>query len=188
MQDSDLNEEDELIGRLRHGSHQAFETLYHRYKVLLVSQAYKRLGCIDTAKEIVQEIFTQMWINRTNIPEVRNISAWMYVLVRNKVLKHIAHQKVVDNYAENFRQFTSNFSNYTEYQLREREMQQIIDSEMEKLPPKMKTVLLMSRNQGLTHKMISEKLGISEHTVKNHIKAALKLLRTRLGQILFIII
>lgn len=187
MQDNERHEDDELIDQIRSGNHQAFETLYHRYKVLLVSHAYQKLGSYDAAKDVVQDVFSQIWFKHADLPAVKNLSAWLYVLIRNKVFKYIAHQNVMDRYAESFRQFTQNVSHYTEYQVREREMQLLIDNEIEKLPPKMKNVLLMSRTQGLSHKEIAELLNISDNTVKNHITAALKILRTRLGMVLFVV-
>ncbi|UXD69397.1 RNA polymerase sigma-70 factor [Sphingobacterium faecium] len=188
MQDDQRHLDEELIDDIRSGNHKAFEILYHRYKILLVSHAYQKLGSYDGAKEIVQDVFSQIWFKHTELPSVKNLSAWLYVLVRNKVFKHIAHQHVVDRYAESFRHFTDNVSHYTEYQIREREMQQLIDAEIDKLPPKMKHVLLMSRSQGLSHREIAELMGISENTVKNHIKAALKILRKRLGMVLFVVL
>ncbi|MGB3065604.1 RNA polymerase sigma factor [Sphingobacterium thalpophilum] len=188
MQDKDRHVDKELIDQLRNGDHQAFETVYHRYKVLMVSHAYQKLGSYDMAKEIVQDVFSQIWGQHRDLPTINNLSAWLYVLVRNKVFKYMAHQKVVHRYAESFSRFTEYVSHYTEYQVREKEMQRMIDSEVDKLPPKMRQVLLMSRTEGLSHKEIAEMLGISENTVKNHVKAALKILRTRLGMCLMLML
>jgi RNA polymerase sigma-70 factor (ECF subfamily) len=97
------------------------------------------------------------------------------------VLNFIEHQQVEARYAASFQQHINEAHNITDIQLRERELQRIIDKEIAALPPKMREVFLLSRKEYLSHKEIAIRLNISEHTVKNHIKAALKTLRQSLG-------
>ena len=50
------------------------------------------------------------------------------------------------------------------------------------MPPKMREVYQLSRQEHLSHKEIAARLGISEETVKKHIQHALQLIKTSLGQ------
>jgi RNA polymerase sigma-70 factor (ECF subfamily) len=52
--------------------------------------------------------------------------------------------------------------------------------EINALPPKMREIFIMSRNQSLSYREISEQLDITEHTVKKQISNAIKLLRIKL--------
>ena len=187
MQNIDEMRDEEIVRLLRNGSHPVFEQIYHRYKGVLLGHAYKKLGVFEEAKEIVQAVFTKIWINHRSIPEVNNLAGWLFISVRNQILKHISHQQVVSKFEKSFSDFVRHESVIADHFIREKEMKLMIDREIEALPPKMKHVFLLSRNERLPNKAIAEQLNISENTVKNHLKAALKILRQRLGSVLFLI-
>jgi RNA polymerase sigma-70 factor (ECF subfamily) len=173
--------DEELLVSLQVGGHDAFTQIYHRYKNVLVIHAYKKLGNVDDAKEIVQDVFSSLWNNHASLPVVKNVSGYLYTLVRNRVLNFIEHKRVELRYSASFDSFKNEKHYELDLQLREKEMQAIINKEIDALPPRMREVFILSRKAHLTHKEIAEKLDISEHTVKNHIKGALKILRARLG-------
>ena len=63
----------------------------------------------------------------------------------------------------------------------------ILEREIQKLPPKMKEIFELSRKDKLSHKEIAKVLDdISEHTVATQMKRALKMLRLRLGLVVWI--
>lgn len=172
---------------LREGNHKAFEELYNRYKITLVEHAYKKLGIYEEAKEIVQDIFTQIWDRYTETPALNNVAGWLYVLVRNKVLKRIAHQDVIRRYENSFQGYLLQETRMPDLILREKEMKSLIDREIETLSPKMREVLVLSRYKNMSNKDIANSLNISENTVKNHLKAAIKALKKRLGASLILL-
>lgn len=188
MPDIKKASDDELVLRLRRGSHRAFEEIYNRYKLSLIDHAYSKLGIYEDAKEIVQDVFTTIWSNHTKTPVLHNLAGWLYILVRNKVLNHIAHERVVSRYMTSFRDFVQQDNHVADLILQEKEMKLLIDREIDNLPSKMRRVLLMSREDHLSNKVIAQELQISENTVKNHLKAALKILRKRLGSVLTLIV
>ena len=57
-----------------------------------------------------------------------------------------------------------------------RQYQAVLDS----LGEKQRTVFRMSREEGLSHREIADKLGISIRTVEAHIHSSLKVMRTEL--------
>jgi RNA polymerase sigma-70 factor (ECF subfamily) len=60
-------------------------------------------------------------------------------------------------------------------------MEELIEKEIAALPPKMREVFELSRKANLNYREISEKLNISDNTVKKQMSNALKILRSRLG-------
>src|SRR5258708_2175619 len=66
--------------------------------------------------------------------------------------------------------------------LRVKEVQQLIQTVIGNMPPKMREVYQLSRQEHLTHREIAERLAISEETVKKHIQNALQLLRSAMGK------
>lgn len=170
-----------LIVMLQAGNNAAFTELYNRYKKPLIIHAYKKIGELEDAKEIVQEVFSTLWSQREQLPSIQQVSAYLYTMVRNKVLNYIEHKQVEARYALNFQNFMDEGLNTSDIQLREKELQQLIDKEIAALPPKMREVFVLSRKEHLSHREIAERLNISEFTVKNHIKGALKILRLKIG-------
>ena len=55
-----------------------------------------------------------------------------------------------------------------------RELQEQIDQSINSLPPQCQLVFKLSRQDGLSNKEISEKLNLSENTIKSHLKKANK--------------
>ncbi|SDH40749.1 RNA polymerase sigma-70 factor [Chitinophaga filiformis] len=171
----------ELVVMLQAGDNDAFTELYNRYKKPLIIHSYKKTGDLEDAKEIVQEVFSTLWSQREQLPPILHVSAYLYTMVRNKVLNYIEHKQVEARYALNFQNFMDEGYNASDIQIREKELQQMIDKEIAALPPKMREVFILSRKEHLSHKEIAERLNISEFTVKNHIKGALKILRLKIG-------
>ncbi|HJT74500.1 MAG TPA: RNA polymerase sigma-70 factor [Chitinophaga sp.] len=171
----------ELVVMLQAGDNNAFTELYNRYKKPLILHGYKKTGHLEDAKEIVQDVFSTLWSQHEQLPPIQHVSAYLYTMVRNRVLNYIEHKQVEARYALNFQNFMDEGHNASDIQVREKELQQTIDKEIAALPPKMREVFMLSRKEHLTHKEIADRLNISEFTVKNHIKSALKILRLKIG-------
>lgn len=171
----------ELIELLKLDNQQAFSELYNRHKSVLHLHAYKKLGDLEAAKDLVQELFIYLWNKRNSLADIQNPSGYLHIMLRNRVLDVIAHNKVESKYINSLQSFISEANYTTDRQIREKEFGLFIEKIINELPLKMREVFLMSRNMGKSHKQIAEELGISESTVKNHVKAALKVLRSKLG-------
>lgn len=177
----------ELVAYLRNGDENAFTEIYNRYKGILHVHAYKKLGDFEEAKDVIQEMFTIFWNKREDIPHSENISGYLYTITKNKVLNAIAHKKIVSRYSDSFSNFIDKGVYITDLIIREKELTNIIEREIDAFPPKMKEVFILSRQLNLSHKEISQQLNISESTVKYHVKTALKVLRVKLGLLAYLI-
>jgi DNA-binding NarL/FixJ family response regulator len=60
-------------------------------------------------------------------------------------------------------------------------MRAYIEKQIQALPPKMRRVFQMSRNENLSHREIAERLGTTEDNVSKHVTNALRILRTKRG-------
>lgn len=178
----------ELVTYLRDGDENAFTEIYNRYKGILHVHAYKKLGNFEEAKDVLQDMFSILWNKRESFPATENIAGYLYTITKNKVLDAIAHKKIVSRYVASFDKFIDNGIFITDLLIREKELASIIEREVEALPTKMREVFIMSRQLNLSHREISQQLGISESTVKYHVKTALKVLRVKLGLLAYLIV
>jgi len=176
----------DLVLLLREDNKDAYTEIYNRYSWLLHTHAYKKLGDRDATNDLIQELFTSLWTKRKDIALVSTLSAYLYTAVRNRVLNIIEHKGVKSKYIDSLARFANAHVVDTDHLVREKQMMAIIEKEIAALPPKMREVFELSRKSHLSHKEIAAQLSISEETVKKQVKNALKVLRIRLGAVIYI--
>src|SRR5690606_21346528 len=115
------------------------------------------------------------------------LSVYLYTAVRNRIINSITHQQVAARYIDSFISYVEHV-NYqsADYLARQNDLQACIQREIDHLQPRMREVFELSRNSSLSRKEIAEKLGISEQTVKSHMHNALKILKSRLGDLFLV--
>lgn len=179
--------DDFLCLQLKKGDQEAFTEIFKRYQQVLYRHAYKWLQDRDTVNDAIQEVFTTIWDKREQITFTSNLSGYLYISLRNCVLKHIKLNNRQENYLGSLENYIASGYNITDHLVREKQLKLIIDQEIKALPPKMRAVFELSRKSYLSHSEIALKLGISELTVKTQVKNALRLLRARLRLILYLL-
>jgi RNA polymerase sigma-70 factor (ECF subfamily) len=164
---------------VREGDEAAFKEIFERYNALLYSHVINKLDDEDEARDMVQDIFIALWEKRSTIHEV-NIAGYLFTAARNKILNSIRHRKVISKFEKDFRNFAGDHAvNNVEHSIYKRELEAIIEMEIAALPERMREVFELSRKGCLAHQEIADQLGISKHTVNDHIKASLKILRLK---------
>ncbi len=181
------NYSDESLSHLlKSGDHHAFTEIYRRYTGILQQHAYSKLLDREEAMDVVQELFTWLWLKRDSIQFNSNLSGYLYTAIRNRIINIFAHKKISTDYISSLQNFIDQGQAVTDYQVREKDLKRQIESEVAQLPEKMRQIFEMSRKAGLPHKEIALKLNLSEKTVKNQINNSLKILRGKLGPLFFI--
>lgn len=133
---------------------------------------YKRM-CIyalhlvsDTAaaEDIVLETFIGLWQNQD---QVRDVKAYLYASVRNRCLNHLRKQRFLspDDCPEELA---------AEDPAYEAELDFRVWSILDALPEKMREAFLLCKRDGMRYEDIAIRLGVSVHTVRNHIAKATK--------------
>lgn len=170
----------QLLGLMSEDDSQAFAQIYQRYKGVLFVHAYRMLRNYEESKDILQELFTTFWIKRSEIVLTSTLSAYLYGALRNRVFDTIAHRKVQQKYISSLAEFIEEGQCITDQQVREHELAALIEKEVSLLPPKMRRVFELSRNQHLSYQEIADELQISDKTVKKQVNNALNILREKL--------
>jgi RNA polymerase sigma-70 factor (family 1) len=182
----ELNDAD-LVSLMKEGNKKAYTVLYDRYKRLMYLHAYKKTGDAQEAQDVLQDVFLNLWSKRDQVSEEENLSGYLYTSIRNRILNLISHKKIRDRYEESLLQFSDMETPVADHLIREKQFSEMIQKEIDALPEKMREIFLLSRKGYLKNKEIAEHLGLSEHTVATQIKRALKILRSRLGLMLYLV-
>ncbi len=177
----------ELVSLLKEDDHAAYREIYYRYTAILYTHAYSKLQDRDEAKDVVQEVFSALWSKRSVIQFQLNISGYLYITLRNKIINILAHRKIQSEYLSSMNDYLSRARADTDFLTRTNQLRSIIEGEILKMPVRMREVFELSRKSHLSHKEIAERLGISEKTVKDHVNNALKILRLKLGLVNYLL-
>jgi RNA polymerase sigma-70 factor (family 1) len=186
MTQINATDDNALLELMRSGDQQAFAVLYNRYKGVLFIHAYKKLRDWEEVKDIVQEIFSGLWAKRETLEITESLNAYLFRAVRYRIINLISRKQSASVYTDSFQSFLTTYTDNTDHMIREKILCSIIDKEISNLPPKMRHVFELSRKENLTHKEIAEQLGITEQSVRSHVKNALQILRLKLGMFLFV--
>ena len=163
------------------GDDMAFEMLYKRYVIELMTLIAGKTGSEETARELTQDVFLAVYQQKMDLHLIGHFNAWLFTIAKNKIFNYYRHELVKRKYHN---QLLLNESGTMADEgnriLENKEQLQIIQRQIEKLPPKCREVFKLSRQENLTYKSIAQRLNISEHTVDQHIRKALGILRTTL--------
>lgn len=180
--------ENDLWTLVQNDNLKAFGLLYDRLWDKLYKTIYWHIYSQDDTEDILQDLFVQLWEKRHQINITENVQGYLKVTARSKVLNFIKAKNTRGKYNELAGNEKPEFANITSDYLDERELRRLYDSEIDKLPEKMKEIFLFSRKDGLTNEQIAKELSLSQQTVKNQISSALKKIRIAIEQHLYMII
>ena len=176
----------ELFAKLIHDDEKAFSELFFRYYSGLCVYAFQFLQDDQKIRELVQEVFVQVWIKRKEIQIHSSVKSYLFRAVKNQLINWVNHQKVEKKYLEKLASDKDEFQ--TNQFFLEVGLLQKIEASIEALPPKRKEIFKLSREEGLTYREIAERLHVSVKTVESHMGFALKQLREDLKEYRHILI
>ncbi|WP_158797944.1 RNA polymerase sigma factor [Pedobacter sp. L105] len=176
-----LRSDQELLELLKNNDNNAFKELYHRYFKRLYHQAFKMLKDDNLSKDIIQEVFLQLW-NKRATQQIDSLNAYLYAVTRFQVFKVIRSGKYHEDIFDVEHELP--LCRSTEHVLAEREVSSAFFSGLSGLPEKCRMIFAMSRVECLSNREISLQLSLSPKTVENQITIAIRKLRVSLGDFL----
>lgn len=177
-----------LLDLLKEGDQAAYTEIFKRYSKILINHAYKILENQDEANDVIQEVFLAIWNKRHELVITGSLSSYLYKSVKNRVLNHIAHEKVVSRYADSISDFIEQDYVFADSNLREKELEAIIAKEIALLPEKMREVFLLRKVEELSYDEIALQLNITDKTAKQQVYNSLKILREKLKSLMSVFV
>lgn len=170
----------EITGRIRNGDTKEFESLFRSSYVSLVRYARTLIKDLDTAEEIVQDLFFRLWQDREKLNIESSLNGYLFRSVHNRCLHYIEHNRVVERHAEEMAYSESENQESPSDILNYKELQEKIARILERLPERCGKIFTMSRFEGLKYSEIAEKLSVSIKTVEANMGRALREFRKEL--------
>ncbi|MFD2606725.1 RNA polymerase sigma factor [Euzebyella marina] len=173
----DFNDNTLLIQNLKNGDEKAYEYLVDNYHHRLCVYANSLVNDHDHAEDIVQNVFIRTWERRHNLKSNFTIKSFLYKSVHNEFIDQYRKKKSVTalekKYIEELERFTEKDEVFFERLLN------LVQREIQNLPPKCRKIFLMSKQEGFTNVEIAEQLNVSIKTIEYHITKAFAILRQK---------
>lgn len=170
-----------ILTKIKEGDIKTFEEVFRRYYSSLCWYAVGITGDMESAEEIVEELFYVFWKDREHLQIFRSLKSYLYKAVRNEALQQCRHKEVRERYREyvlagNVSQQASDPHRQMEY----RELQHIIRHTLDKLPGRRLRIFQMHRMEGKKYAEIASSLSLSVKTVEAEMSKALRTLRNEI--------
>lgn len=176
--------EKELVVRLIGSDSKAFELIYYHYAERVFHFAMRYLKNKSESEEVIQEVFTKIWENRHNINPELSFNGYLLTTIKNTIFnenrKKMYHQTYVGHVLKYLQSHVKDLQEELTYD----NLMELINSIIDKMPAKRQEIFRLCRTEGMSHKEISKKLGISEKTIEAHMRLAIRDIKTVLSPIL----
>ena len=167
-----------LAEQMKLGNSKAYDFLMNSFYQKLCGYAYTLSHDHAAAEDIVQDVFVKVWSNKKQINTSFSIKSYLYKSVYNEFINQYRKNKPVFFLEKKYLESVDLVVENTRENLDE--LLQLVDKQINELPPKCREIFLLNKKEGLTHLEISEHLNISIKTIEGHMTRAFKILRNKL--------
>jgi len=167
-----------------HLDERSFELLFRKFFPVLMRFARKFLPDEDDAREVIHQVFINLWEKRDEVDTSTPFKSYLFTSVHNRCLNRIRDKKKFADEEMPDLAGETNVETHMEAMELESKIRQVIGT----LPEKCREIFELNRFEGLKYAEIAEKLGISVKTVENQMSKALKILREKLAEYLALLL
>lgn len=177
----DFSDNTILIKNLINGDEKAYMFLLGKFHRKLNAYALTLVNDHSMAQDIVQNVFLKTWKNKKKLNPEFSIQSFLYKSVYNEFINNYQKNRAMMLLQQKYVESMQEVMEDTDESSME-SMVEIVNREIQNLPPKCQKIFIMSKKEGLTNIEIAEYLKISIKTVETQITKAFGILREKLGE------
>lgn len=168
-----------LVQQLKKNSLKAFDKIYTLYSVRLYAYSMQYVKSKEDAEEIVQDVFTKLWLNRHSIVHDESIGAFIFKIAKNQIINRYKQRinsfefEEYVNYYNAEKYAACDTCNLIEYD----DFCRSLNKAMKKLTATQQKVIQCCKLEQLSVKETAATLQLNEQTIKNALSTGLKALR-----------
>lgn len=163
--------EAELLKKITGGDEQAFSELFYAYYNQIGEFVQLLTNSIAVTEEILQDVFTKIWLDRAALPQISRFDAYLFILCRNHTLNHIRKIAAERRKQEEFLRQVETDAGAVDHE--DVDYSKLVDRAVELLPPQQQKVFALRRN-GFKNPEIAQQMRLSIESVKKYQHLAMK--------------
>ncbi len=166
----------------------SFEAIFRKDFQGLVFFAQKYVKDFETAREIVQDSFLNLWEKRDTIDTTRPFKSYLTTIIFNKSQNYLRDNRKFNGQLLAIEDLNFVDDNTHADSIIEEELSEKINRVIELLPEKCKEIFVLNRYENLKYQEIAVKLNISIKTVEAQMSKALQHMRIHLTEYILTIL
>ena len=150
--------------------------IFQAQRRALIGTLYRMVGCLHTAEDLAHDAYLRVAKAARERP-VTHLQAFLYQTARNLALDHLRRERLRCTFISEAPDGTTVAvaapQPSQETAVMDAQNLTQVEGALATLPDRARRALMLSRLEGLTYPEIARRLGVSENTVYNDIRAAL---------------
>ncbi len=165
----------ELVRRCRAGDGAAWEEIVSTYSRRIYNLAYRFTSRSDAAEDLTQEVFVRVYRSLDQYdPKQGDLQNWLMRLARNLIIDDYRRRQRApqDTQAEDLEAHSYHLrasGGSPQREMERRELGEQVQAAIDKLPPDLRTCVILRDIEELSYQEIVDLLQIPEGTVKSRI-------------------
>ena len=171
-----------LVERCRRGDLAAFEQIYRAHSGRLYSVAYRMVGNVADAEDLLQDIFLAAHRKLDSFRGDSALGTWLYRLATNLCLDHLRSRGTRSSALTDPLDEEIGLADVRSGGLAERTVTRMdLERALARLPEGCRAAFVLHDIEGLEHREVADALGIAEGTSKSQVHKARLRLRSLLS-------
>lgn len=172
-----------LLAATATGDQQAFAAFYDLTSARVHGLVVRVLRDVSQSEEVTQEVFLQVWRTATSFDSSRGSAlAWLLTLAHRRAIDRVRSAQAQSDRDQAYESRNDRSTpDPTGETVEDRMQARDIRSAVKELGPPHQEALELAYFEGLTHREVSERLGLPLGTAKTRIRDGLRKLREKTG-------
>jgi len=176
--------EETIVEKIGQNDEIALKYLFNNYHDRLCYYCYRMIRDKDAAKEIVHDVFVNIWINRKKWKPKNSVKSYLYKAVKNKSINYLKQPGFSLRSDNQIEEIEIHSQNNPGVILEAKEIREAYKSAVEKLPEKCRQIVILIKENGLSYQEAAEIQNVSIKTVETQMRLSFQKLRKMLKHFL----
>ncbi len=172
-------DEQQLILRVKEGSHDAFRVLVERHMKQVYNVAYGFVNNHDDAEDLAQESFLRAFQAIGSYRGEAGFGTWLYRIAVNVSLNRVRSNK--NNARREIHPLDEDIPAPRAEDGLDHDVRTYIEKTLHELPTLQRAVVILRHLNGMSTRQVSTILQCSEGTVKTHLHRGLKKMKSKMS-------
>lgn len=165
----------DLLARGRSGDLAAMESIYEMFKRPVFGLQYRHTLNQAAAEDLLQDVFLKVFSHLREVRDANTFPAWIFRIALNTCYSYLRQKKAQGGRTVPLSEMEGQILDENAEPV-EKDLKEPLETAVESLPPRLRSVFVLHDVQGYKHEEISRLLGCSVETSKSQLfKARMKL-------------